>query len=114
MEDHIEDGSCIRVNNMMEIKNACIKEYNVTEIESALHQIATSLQHVAKGYLSLASCIHKLEPYELPQIVAQIPPPLIDVPVIIRKALTIDGEEKVINHTLRGEYELTNTSWSKL
>ena len=114
MEDHIEDGSCIRVNNTMEIKNSCIKENNVTEIESALHQIATSLQHAAKGYLSLASCIHKLEPYELPQIIAQIPPPPIDVPILIRKALTIDGEEKVINHILQGEYELTNTSWSKL
>ena len=84
----------------MEIENSCIKENNVMEIESALHQIATSLQHAAKGYLSLASCIHKLEPYELPQIIAQIPPPPIDVPILIRKALTIDGEEKVINHIL--------------
>ena len=114
MEDHIEDGSCIRVNNTTEIENACIKENNVTEIESALHQIATSLQHAAEGYLSLASCIHKLEPYELPQIIAQIPPPPIDVPILIRKALTSDGEEKVINHILQGEYELTNMSWSKL
>ena len=32
----------------------------------------------------------------------------------VRKALTIDGEDKVINHLLHGEYELTNTSWSKL
>ena len=32
----------------------------------------------------------------------------------IRTALTIDGEDKVINHLLRGEYEMTNTSWSKL
>ena len=100
MEEHIEDGSCIRVNNTTEIENSCIKENNVTEIESALHQIATSLQHAAKGYLSLASCIHKLEPYELRQIIAQIPPPPIDVPILIRKALTIDGEEKVINHIL--------------
>ena len=51
-----------------------------------LHQIATSLHHAAEGYLSLASSIHKVEPYELPQI----------------------------NHILQGEYELTNTSWSKL
>ena len=48
MEDHIEDSSCI-------------KENNVTEIETSLHQIATSLQSAAKGYMSLASCIHKLE-----------------------------------------------------
>ena len=84
------------------------------EIESALHQIATSLQLAAKGYLSLASHIHKLEPYELMQIIAQIPPPPINVPIIVRKALTIDGEEKVVNHILQGEYELTNMSWSKL
>ena len=32
----------------------------------------------------------------------------------VRKALTIDGEDKVVNHLLCGEYELTNTSWSKL
>ena len=101
MEDHIEDSSCI-------------KENNVTEIETSLHQIATSLQSAAKGYMSLASCIHKLEPYEIPQVIAQIPPPLIDVPMPIRKALTIDGEDKVVNHLLCGEYELTNTSWSKL
>ena len=101
MEDHIEDSSCI-------------KENNVTEIETLLHQIVTSLQSAANGYLSLASCICKLEPYEMPQMIAQIPPPPIDVPVLIRKALTIDGEDKVVNHLLRGEYELTNTSWSKL
>ena len=47
-------------------------------------------------------------------MIAQIPPPPIDVPMLVRKALTIDGEEKVINHLLRGEYELTNMSWSKL
>ena len=101
MEDHIEDSSCI-------------KENNVTEIETLLHQIATSLQSAAKGYMSLASCIHKLEPYEIPQVIAQIPPPPIDIPMPIRKALTIDGEDKVVNHLLHGEYELTNTSWSKL
>ena len=87
MEDHIEDSSCM-------------KENNVTKIETVLHQIATSLQHATKGYLSLASCIHKLEPCELPQMIAQIPPPPIDVPMLIRKALTIDGEDKVINHLL--------------
>ena len=32
----------------------------------------------------------------------------------IRKALDTDGEDKVVNHLLRGEYEMTNTSWSKL
>ena len=84
------------------------------EIETSLHQIATSLQSGAEGYMSLASHIDKLKPYELPQVIAQIPPPPIDVPMTIRKALTIDGKDKVINHLLHGEYEMTNTSWSKL
>ena len=87
LEDHIEDSSSM-------------KENHITVIETALHQIATSLQHAAEGYLSLASCIHKSEPCELPQMIAQIPPPPIDVPMLIRKALTIDGEDRVINHLL--------------
>ena len=101
MEDHIEDSSCI-------------KENNGTEIETLLHQIATSLCNAAKGYISLASYIHRLEPYEITTVIAQIPPLPIDIPKPIRKALTIDGEDKVVNHLLHGEYELTNTSWSKL
>ena len=64
--------------------------------------------------MSLASHIKKLDTYELPQIIAQIPPPPIDVPITIQKALDIDGKDKVVNHLLHGEYELTNTSWSKL
>ena len=84
------------------------------EIETSLHQIATNLQSAAEGYMSLASCICKLEPYEIPQVVAEIPPPPIDVPLPIRKALSIGGEDKVVNHLLCGEYEVTNTSWSKL
>ena len=101
MEDNIEDSSGM-------------KENNATEIETALHQIDTSLQSAAEGYMSLASHIHKLNPYELPQVIAQIPPPPIDVPMIIRKALNKDGEDKVVNHLLCREYEMTNTSWSKL
>ena len=101
MEDHIEDRSCIKKNN-------------VTDIETSLHQTATSLQSAAKGYMSSACCICKLEPYEIPQVIVQIPPPPIDVPLPIRKALSIDGEDKVVNHLLHREYELTNTSWSKL
>ena len=62
----------------------------------------------------LASHINKLNPYELLQVIAQIPPPPIDIPMPIRKALTVDGEDKVVNHLLHGEYEMTNTSWSKL
>ena len=113
MVDHIEDGTHINDNDMITNERICMKD-DVSKIESALHQIATSLQHAAKGYLSLAASISKLEPYELPKIIAQIPPPPINVPLFIRKALSFDGEEKVINHILRGEYELINTSWSKL
>ena len=78
MEDNIEDSSCIKENNAIEIK-------------TSLHKIATSLQSAAEGYMSLASHIKKLNPYELPQVIAQIPPPPIDVPMAIRTALTIDG-----------------------
>ena len=75
-------------NNVTEVEDSsCIKENKVIKIETALHQIATSLQHAAKGYLSLASCIHKLEPCDLPQMIAQIPPPPIDVPILIQKGL---------------------------
>ena len=63
---------------------------------------------------TLASHISKIAPYELPQIVAQIPPPPMDVPMPISKALSADGESKVVNYLLCGEYEMTNTSWSKL
>ena len=84
------------------------------EIETTLHQIATSLHNAAEANMSLAFCIHKLEPYKIPQVVAQIPPPPINVPMPIRRALTVDNEDKVVNHLLHGEYELTNTSWSKL
>ena len=48
------------------------------------------------------------------RLLHKIPPPPIDVPMPIRKALTIDGESKVVDHLLCGEYEMTNTSWSKL
>ena len=101
MEDNIEDSSCT-------------KETNATEIEASLHRIASGLQSAAEGYMSLASHISKLNPNELPQVIAQIPPSPIDIPMPIRKALTIDGESKVVNHLLHGEYEMTSTSWSKL
>ena len=52
--------------------------------------------------------------YDLPQVVAQIPPPPMDDPMPIQKALLVDGESKVVNHLIHGEYELNNTSWSKL
>ena len=83
-------------------------------IEATLHQIAAGLQSAAEGYRALASNMSQVAPYELPQIVAQIPPPPVDVPMPIRKALLIDGESKAVTHLIHGEYELTNTSWSKL
>ena len=64
--------------------------------------------------MTLASCIHKLEPYEIPQMVSQIPSPPMNIPMPIRKALMADDEDKVVNHLICGEYELTKTSWSKL
>ena len=48
--------------------------------------------------MSLASYISKLNPYDLPQVIAQTPPPPIDIQMPIRKALTIDGKSKVVNH----------------
>ena len=93
---------------------SCVWEADTTKIEVSLHQIASGLQNAAEGYLTLASHITKIVPYELPQVIAQIPPPPIDVPTPIRKALSVDGESKVVNYLLHGEYEITNTSWSKL
>ena len=101
MEDKVED-------------NACVKETDATDIEASLYHIASGLQNAAEGYMSLASHTSKLNSYELPQVIAQMPPPPTDVPMPIRKALTIDGESKAVNYLLHGEYEMTNTSWSKL
>ena len=92
----------------------CKWEANSKGIEATLHQIAAGLLSAAERYLALASHMSKVVPYELPQVVAQIPPPPLDVPMPIQKALLVDGESKVVNHLIHGEYELTNTSWSKL
>ena len=92
----------------------CKIETDATEIEATLNQIASGLQSAPNGYLALASHLPKLSPYELPQIIAQIPPPPINVPMPIRKALATEGENKTIHYLLCGEYELSNTSWSRL
>ena len=89
-------------------------ETSATEIEATLNQIATGLQSAADGYLALASHLPKLLPYELPQILAQIPPPPMDVLMPIRKALATEGENRTIHYLLCGEYELNNTSWTSL
>ena len=39
-------------------------------------------------------------------MIAQIPPPPMDVPMPIRKALLVDGESKAIHYLLCREYEL--------
>ena len=93
---------------------ACEWEADPKRIEATLHQIASGLQSAAEGYLALALHMSQVVPYELPQIVAQIPPPPMDVPLPIRKTLLIGGESKAVSHLICGEYELTSTSWSKL
>ena len=103
------DGS----TSSMEDKT-CVWETDSTGIKATLHQIASGLRNAAEGYMTLASHISKLAPYELPQVIAQIPPPPVDVPIPIRKALSMNGEDTVINYLLCGEYEMTNTSWFKL
>ena len=45
----------------------------------------------------------KVVPYELPQVVAQIAPPPMDVPMPIPKALLIDGESKAVNYLIHGD-----------
>ena len=92
----------------------CKLDTDTKGIEATLHQIASGLQSAAEGYLTLASHISGIAPYELPQVIAQIPPPPMDVPMPVRKALMIDGENKVVNYLLCREYELNKTSWSKL
>ena len=72
------------------------------------------LQNAAEGYLTLDSHMSKVAPYEITEVIAQIPPPPMHVPMSIRKALSVDGENKLINYLLHGEYELNKTSWSKL
>ena len=44
----------------------CKLETDTTEIEATLNQIASGLQSAAEGYLTLASHIPKLTPYEHP------------------------------------------------
>ena len=65
-------------------------EMKATDIEATLNQIASGLQSAANGYLALASHLPNLSPYELPQTIAQILPPPINVPMPIRKALATE------------------------
>ena len=61
-------------------------EMKATDIEATLNQIASGLQSAANGYLALASHLPNLSPYELPQTIAQILPPPINMPMPIRKS----------------------------
>ena len=54
---------------------SCVWEADTTEIEASLHWIASGLQNAVEVYLTLASHISKIAPYELPQVIAQIPSP---------------------------------------
>ena len=92
----------------------CKLETSATEIEATPNQIATGLQSAANGYLALTSHLPKLLPYELPQIVAQIPPPPMNTAMPICQALDTEGEIKTIHYLLHGKYELNNTLWSSL
>ena len=89
-------------------------ELDPKRIEATLHQIATGLKNASDSYLALASHTAHVAPYELLQVIAQIPPPPMNVPIPVRKALLADGESKTVSYLIRGEYELTDTSWSKL
>ena len=68
----------------------CKWEANSKGIQATLHQISLGLQSAAEGYLTLASHISKVAPYEFPQVIAQIPPPPMDILMPIRKALLVD------------------------
>ena len=63
----------------------CKWESDSKGIEATIHQIASGLQTATEGYLTLASHLSKLAPYELPQVIAQIPPPLWMFPCLLGK-----------------------------
>ena len=48
----------------------CKLETDSKGIEATLHQIASGLQSATEGYLTLASRISGIAPYELPQVIA--------------------------------------------
>ena len=51
----------------------CKLDTDTKGIETTLHQIASGLQSATEGYLTLASHISGIAPYELPQIIADTP-----------------------------------------
>ena len=93
IEEHISNNTSINKT-----------EDKVTEVESAWHQIASSLQSSAEAYMTLASHICDLDPYKIPQIISQIPPPPVNISVPMQKALAADTEDKVMNYLICDEY----------
>ena len=51
----------------------CKMNTDTKGIEATLHQIASGLQSATEVYLTLASYISGITPYELPQVIAEIP-----------------------------------------
>ena len=76
--DSSSDDSTITADNSNSASSfeetSCRWETDSKGIEATLHQIASGLQTAAEGYLTLASHVSNIAPYELLQIVAQIPP----------------------------------------
>ena len=89
-------------------------ELDPKRIEATLHKMATGLKKASDGYPDLASHITHVVPYELLQLIDQVSPPPMNVLIQIRKALLVDGESKTVSYLIHGEYELTDTLWSKL
>ena len=108
------DSDSSEVQEFEDTPNPVDTKDTTTDIEATLNQIASGLQSAANGYLALASHLPHLSPYELPQTIAQIPPPPINVPMPIRKALDTDGEHNTICYLLHCDYELNKLSWSQL
>ena len=108
------DSDSSEAQDFEETPNPVDTKDTTTDIEATLNQIASGLQSAANGYLALASHLPQLSPYELPQTITQIPPPPINVPMPIRKALDTDGESNTIRYLLHGDYELNKLSWSQL
>ena len=74
----------------------CKWESDSKGIEATLHQIASGLQCASEGYLTLASHISKVALYELPQVIAQIPPPPMDVPILLGKLYQLMERVKLL------------------
>ena len=75
--DSSSDDSTITANSGSSAstfeETSCMWEAESKGVETTLHQIASGLQSALEGYLNLASHISKIAPYELPQVIAQIP-----------------------------------------